>query len=148
MSAVCTDGNSIGYSDLTAELLLSRFPELEERITGALEHELGDLPHCLFADVMNPFLREYFEAHVFSGVGIRRQKKVVFKATEPLVLRVFEFYEELADSEDEEVRNLLQVSLLEPLYDRKASYEGSRLFMGDKTRELFEMCAEHINIPI
>lgn len=69
------------------------------------------------------------------------------RTTEPSVVRVFEFYEELACSGDEEVRNLLQVSLLEPLYGGKASYAGARLFMGDKTRELFKMCAEYMNIP-
>ena len=148
MSAVCTDGNSIRYSDLTANLLFSRFPELEPRITDALKHELGEFPHSLFENVLSSFLREYFETHIFSKTDTRRQKKAAVKSAEPSVIRVFEFYEELAVSDDEKVRNLLQISLLEPLYDSKRSYAGSRLFMGDKTLELFEKCADYLNTPI
>ncbi|MDE6728975.1 MAG: hypothetical protein K2J80_13725 [Oscillospiraceae bacterium] len=138
-------GDLTRYSDMTSALLLSRFPELTERINAELD--LDGLPHCLFEQVLTPVLREYFDDCDFSGVKTNRQKKSALKNADPLVLRIFEFYEELAASGDEEVRNLLQVSLLEPLYDNKRSYAGARLFIGGKTWGLFESCAEYLNIP-
>lgn len=137
--------NALSYSDMTAELLLSRFPELQERVTAA--YDLRELPTCLFESVLAPVLRAYFNEHDFTGVKTARQRKSELKNAEPLILRIFEFYEELAVSNDEEVQNLLQVSLLEPLYDNKRSYAGALLFMGDKTRVLFESCAEYLSIP-
>lgn len=122
MSAVCTDSSGISYSDLTAGLLRSRFPELEARITDALRLELEEFPHGLFESVLGRFLSEYFGTLDLPKAKTSRQKKAAVKSAEPIVIRVFEFYEELARSADEEVRNLLQVSLLEPLYDNTASY--------------------------
>lgn len=133
------------YSDLNSSLLFSRFPELNDRITASLE--LDGLPHCLFETVLSPVLRGYFDKHDFSCVKTNRQKKSALKNAEPLVLRIFEFYEELAVSEDEEVQNLLQVSLLEPLYNNKRSYMGARLFMSANTCTFFENCAEYLNVP-
>ena len=133
------------YSDMTAALLLSRFPELNVRITAEIESD--GLLHCLFGHVLVPVLRGYFDKYDFSGVKTNRQKKFALKDADPLVLRIFEFYEELAASDDPEVQNLLQVSLLEPLYDKKQTYSGALLFMGDKTRAVYDNCAEYLNIP-
>lgn len=130
---------------MTAELLLSRFPELNERITAALEFD--GLPHCLFENVLSTVLIEYFSEHDLNSIKTARQRKSALNNAEPLVLRIFEFYEELAASGDREVQDLLQVSLLEPLYDNKRTYTGALLFMGYKTRALFENCAEYLNVP-
>ncbi len=134
------------YSDMNSALLLSRFPELSGRINSELEIN-GELPYVLFENVLNPVLREYFGAHDYSGAKTRREQKSALKNAYPLIVRVFDFFEELAASDDEEVRDLLRVGLLEALYDSSAAYNGARLFMGAKTRSHFEEIAYYINNP-
>ncbi len=137
------------YSQLNGKLLISRLPKLSERVTNELQKlDFGDdVPHCLFADVLNPVLSDYFAAHDFGGVKTARQKRAALKLAEPLISQIFEFFEDLAASGDEKVRYLLQTSLLEPLYDSEASYKGALLFMGDETRRIFDEIAEYIDIP-
>lgn len=131
-------------SELNSALLLSRFPELTAQITEA---DNTDLPHCLFECVLSPVLLGFFGEHGLSVAMTRREQKAALKKADPLIVKIFDFYEELAQSEDGEVRNLLQVSLLEPLYNSKSAYAGARLFMGAKTRELFEEVAEYLGRP-
>ena len=144
-SAGGTD-ETLKYSALNSELLFSRFPELSAQINFELELN-GELPYCLFADVLNPVLREYFGRHCYSGAKTCRGQKRALKNTDPLIVRIFEFFEELANSGDEDVRNFLQIGLLEALYDSAEAYNGARLFMGAKTRELFEEVAEYLSKP-
>jgi len=132
------------YSELNSELLFSRFPELSAQINAA---ENTDLPSCLFEGVLSTVLLIFFGNHDYSAVRTRREKKAAFKNADLLIVKIFDFYEELAQSEDEEIRSLLQVSLLEPLYSNKSAYSGSRLFMGGKTTALFDEVGEYLGKP-
>lgn len=134
------------YSDMNSGLLLSRLPELGERIYSELELN-GELTYVLFENVLNPVLREYFEGHDYSGAKTRRGQKSALKNADPLIVRIFDFFEELVDSGDAEVRDLLQVGLLEALYDSAAAYNGAQLFMGAETRGLFDEIVYYINKP-
>lgn len=60
---------------------------------------------------------------------------------------VFEFYEELATSDDEKVQNLLQVTLLEVLWDEKVILEEAYTHMLPETRKANERIREHISYP-
>ena len=82
-------------------LLGERFPFLESSIQEVVEFYEGDSvgEHVLYGDVLNRYVTEL----------LRENKE------KDTIKQIFEFYEELAESEDEEVRNLLQVTLLEYL---------------------------------
>ena len=48
---------------------------------------------------------------------------------------------------DEETQNLLQVTLLEYLWDEKITYERSLEIMGSGTKEIWDCIQEYILIP-
>ncbi|MBR6665644.1 MAG: hypothetical protein IKL22_08030 [Lachnospiraceae bacterium] len=56
-------------------------------------------------------------------------------------------YEDFAVYGDEETQNLLQVTLLEYLWDEKVTYERALELMGDGTREIWEYIYKYIRIP-
>lgn len=109
------------YNELTSKYMLGLFSEFEKEISKQMVSLEEELPHCIYANVLNPFLRNYF--------------RFPNKAHEPLVRRIFAFFDDLAQNGDEESRNLLQVSLLEPLYDCKESYYGALKLMTNETRD-------------
>ena len=106
--------NSAGEQDALSyrsirNVFLERFPELWERIEAkyATHYNLktqipGSYP--LFEEILKPRVIELLE----SG------------ADNDMLKRIFSFYEEMARSSDEEVVNLLWISITEPLvYDKK-----------------------------
>ncbi len=121
------------YSQLTSQYLLKVFPEFEKEINNQTSFLEEELPHCLYADVLNPFLRTYFKSPNPND--------------EILVKRIFNFFEDLASSGDFETKNLLAVSLLEPLWDYRESYYGSMKFMGDETKVIFDSLSNYLSIP-
>ncbi len=120
----------IVYTDLTAEFLKAKIPEIRLKSIDLYEQ---NLPSCLFADNINSKLCEALLS------GNYRENSFVKNA--------FLMFEELAEFGDEEVRNLLQVSLLENLYDYKKTYSRSVELMGNNTRILFEEISDYLNIP-
>lgn len=58
-----------------------------------------------------------------------------------LLKKVFDFFEKMAQCEDERVRELLMYGILEELGDDKNILENSRIFMREKTKVLSE-CIE------
>ena len=123
----------IQYSQLTSRYLLKMFPEFKKEINAQIAFLEEELPHCIYANVINPFLVRYF-------------KTSNLKDTE-LVERIFNFYEDLAVNGDFETKCLLEVSLLEPLWDCRESYLGAQKFMGNETKVVFDSISTYLNIP-
>jgi hypothetical protein len=115
--------------DSVRAALLSAFPELLERVwttfgsyydleKGTEEETPGAYP--VFEDVVQKVVFELLE----SGQD------------ESLLTRLFLFFEDMANSVDPNVsRDLLGISILEPLVYRKASLRAAWRFMGPKTKE-------------
>ena len=97
------------YEDIE-KVLLSRFPELKERMQSTfgsyyvLEIEMPEA-YPVFEDVLQPFLLESIDT----------------SANIALVKRLFEFLEEMANSTDSNVTDLLGIAILEPLVFRRES---------------------------
>lgn len=120
------------YCDLTATVLLNWFPELEEKIKKEIVLSKG-MPSCLYADVINPVLTSYF--------GCRDS------VNKNLVDKIFDFFEYLASCGDDDVKNMLQVSLLESLWNTKESYEYSLLLMKPKTKTINNNISSYLSEP-
>jgi len=102
--------------------LYDKFPEFREKISQIEEFWYPDeIPsHVLYGDVLNKFLFDLLKEN---------------KNTE-LIKRVFSFYEDLANCPDTRVQNLLQITLLEYLWDDFAVLSQAHKYMNFKTREL------------
>lgn len=85
----------MNYSNILAQLLL-KFPELREDMDD--NDYLQDLPHCFFDIILVGYI---------ISASKNEDKK--------LLVRAGEFFEQMALCDDEKVRELLNVSLLEPL---------------------------------
>jgi hypothetical protein len=113
------------------ERLLSEFPELRERLQKAFgsyynlkEETPGAYP--VFESVLKPVVLE----------------SLVKPASDPLILRIFAFFEAMAVSEDVEVVNLLWIAILVPLaFDRERIRHAWRI-MGPGTRKVAREVAE------
>lgn len=123
----------IKYEELNINFLISLFPEFEEEIRSEVEG-LGEfLPHCVFGNVLNPKVVEFL-------------KKEDYLENEVLH-RIFRMYEDFAVAGDEETLNLLQVTLLEYLWDEKITYERSIELMGASTKAIWDCIQKYIFIP-
>ena len=87
----------LNYSNYIA-VLQSKFPELDW--SSDTTKEMLDLPYILLGYIFIPFIKESLLKNVRSNIK-----------------RIFDFLEEMAMSDDEEVRNILQVGILEALWD-------------------------------
>lgn len=123
----------MSYEMLTSGYLLRLFPEFEKQINEQMSFLGEELPHCIYPDVLNPFLKNFFT----SPGQVQRE----------LAERIFAFYEDMAEKGDNEVRNLLEVSLLEPLWDSRESYCGALKLMGNETEKIFKSLSAYLNVP-
>lgn len=124
----------IYYNQLTSHFLLEYFPELNEDIKNEMNFLQEELPHCLYPDVLIPYLMRFFR---FSETKY-----------DNLVKKIFGFFEYLASNGDCETKNLLQVSLLEPLWDYKKSYAGALQHMDSETKKIFIGMSSYLNKPM
>ena len=121
------------YEELNG-LLGERFPFLESSIQEVVEYNdwidsVGS--HVLYGDVLNRYVTEL----------LRENKE------KDTIKQIFEFYEELAESEDREVRNLLKVTLLEYLWDEKIVYDRMKQYMLPATREINKTIGVYLREP-
>lgn len=121
------------YNQLTSQYLLNLFPEFKTEINAQVSFLGEELPHCIYANVLNPFLKRYF--------------KTPNSTDEGLVERIFNFYEDLATNGDFDTKCLLEVSLLEPLWDHKESYIGALRFMKGETKLIFDGLSIYLDSP-
>ena len=124
---------TIKYNSLDCAFLCGRFPELREKIIAENEWLGENLPHCLFGNVLNPVV-----------TGLLKQDDY---RNNNLLERIFRMYEELAEYGDTETKNLLQVTLLEYLWDEYIIYSRSYELMGQNTRIINGNISDYLNIP-
>ncbi|MBQ6697321.1 MAG: hypothetical protein IJN16_11505 [Lachnospiraceae bacterium] len=123
----------IKYEELNVDFLIGMFPEFEEEICHEVDW-LGEfLPHCVFGNVLN-----------YKVVELLKREDYLENV---MLHRIFKMYEDFAVTGDEETQNLLQVTLLEYLWDEKITYERSLEIMGSSTKEIWDCIQEYILIP-
>ena len=119
--------------DRINDIFVSKFPELatlfEEQYNLWNNSEIP--PHCFLGDVLNDYIAELLRN--------RKDKEQIKK--------VFHFYEEMACSNDWRVKNLLQVTLLECLWDEREIFEIALSYMLPQTRMLNEEIYAYLNVP-
>ena len=114
----------IKYQDLNGEFFTSLFPEFAEEIRKK-EAWLGEfLPHCIFGDVLNEKVVELLKREDY--------------LQNELLQRIFRMYEDFAVLGDDETKNLLEVTLLEYLWDEKVTYERALELMGAGTKTIWD----------
>jgi hypothetical protein len=105
---------NIGY------VLLERFPELQERAGKDDLKAEAPLAYPLF----EIFFKEFF----FELLETSRDN--------PLLSRIFSFLEEMSDSPDRDVTDLLGIAILEPLVFNRDRIRRAWQYMGEKTKNL------------
>ena len=123
----------IEYSTLNEDFIIRRFPELKKQVEEEMEGLDEFLPHAVFGNVFNPFV-------------VKLLKQDDYK-TNSTLKRIFEMYENLSSNGDFETQNLVQVTLLEYLWDEKITYERSMELMGEKTRVTWDNIYSYISVP-
>lgn len=113
----------IYYEDLNEKFITDRFPELTEKVNKETEGYEEFLSHVVFGNIFNPLTVSLLKSDDFS--------------TDQLLKRIFEMYEEMSSEGDAEVRNLVEATLLEYLWDEKKTYDRALKMMGEKTKELW-----------
>ncbi|MCM1329640.1 MAG: hypothetical protein NC253_09395 [Ruminococcus sp.] len=126
------ENKKINYGGLNVDFLCSVFGEFESDIRN-ISLECGDLPHCLFGNFFNPLLAKMLKSPDYSE--------------NPAVGKIFAFYERLAEYGDNEVKNLLQVTLLEYLWDDFTVYTRANKFMGEHTRKINNEIEKYMCFP-
>lgn len=124
---------TINYNSLDCDFLCSRFPELKDSVVAENEWLGENLPHCLFGNILNPLV-----------AGLLKQDDY---RTNSLLERVFHMYEEFAEYGDTETKNLLQVTLLEYLWDEYITYSRSLELMGEHTKTINNNIIGYLYIP-
>lgn len=113
----------MNYTDINS-ILLVRMPELKSAIEKEYEWWNGEEPppHCLYESAFNHsgFMRDL----LFEEINIT------------LINKVFDFFEDMANCDDYEVRCLLKVTLLEYLWGDFDLLNRAHKYMHTKTREL------------
>lgn len=121
------------YASLNENDILRWFPELEQQVTEETERFGEFLPHVVFGAVINPL-----------AVKLLRQDDY---KTNTVLKRIFEMYEDLSANGDFETQNLVQVTLLEPLWDDRTTYRRAAELIGEQTRAAWEDIASYIAAP-
>lgn len=106
------------YEQLDQELLKS-IPELGPLYDKEMEWWKDEKPgaHIIFGDLLNPFLHWLLE----EGVN------------QALIRRIFIFLEKMANSSDVRVQEVVAVTVLEALMDKKIILEKAKEYMGQST---------------
>ena len=120
------------YEELQ-QILCKRFPQLASKFLQCFDifDEVERNPYTLAYEVWNPYVLELLQNEEDSQA----------------LQEVFAFYEELATSDDGEVRNFLQVALLEALWDKKVVLEKAYTYMLSETRKVNEAIGEYFFYP-
>lgn len=121
----------IEYKNLNKALIIKYIPEMHDKICNIELSDSEHLPHLLFEQAFNQLtvtlLRQY-------------DNKLLLK-------KIFDFYELLAEYGDEEVKNLLQVTLLEYLWDDREVYSRGLKMMGENTRKINQNISSYLEMP-
>jgi hypothetical protein len=106
--------------DRVEQAMRDAVPEVQDKYPELLGwHTDPPGPYTLFAQALKPVLLPALS----SGSG-------------PLLKRIFDFFEAMAGSSDVQVRNLLQVEILEQLVCDKTKLSSAWPYMGEATRKI------------
>ncbi len=113
----------INKTNLT-EHLIKDFPELKEEYHKIITWYGKDFPgnHNIFCDVFNPFIIDLLDSD----------------RKENLLKRAMSFLNKMAESEDDEVVNVLEVTILERIGDSPKWLKIAREYMSPKVLNLSE----------
>ena len=117
--------NSLLYKDVPNELT-KRLPEFQDHYDEHLRDNGQVLLHVLFGDLVR------FVYDVFS-----KQANLKSINAENILRRIFAFIEDLSDSSDPVVRDLVVASFMPNLDEEHPSFPNFRALMGPKSRQLF-----------
>ena len=106
--------------------LLDEFPALP---VGEYADEL-DLPYILYGIVFAGYI-----------------KSCLHGGSQNELTHIFSFLEEMAQSPDEDERNLLQVAVLESLWSERFTFEAARKYMRPETAKLFSAVGAFLYEP-
>ena len=123
----------IEYDNLNEQYILNIFPELKRQIDEEMQGFDRFLPHVIFGNILNPIV-------------VNLLKKEKYKQDAQLN-KIFEMYEQFAIDGDIETQNLLQVTLLEYLWDEKITFDRALEMMGEKTKEIWQYIYDYILVP-
>ena len=120
------------YYDMN-KILMTKFPELLYLYEKQFVFWGDDAPpqHCFFGAVLN----EYLSTLLYENTD------------QQMISRIFAFYEEMALSDDIEIRNMLQVTLLEYLWDDFVVFTNAMVYMLPETKRINEMIGEYLKKP-
>jgi len=123
---------NLKYEEMNSVLSMY-FPVLKQLVDFEMNESENYIPgpHVLYGIVFNPYVKELIKG----GNDLQAIKKV------------FDFFEELANSNDEEVKNLLQVTILEALWDEKDLYEKACKHMLISTKQINKRIGDYFRIP-
>lgn len=124
--------NIIEYKELNPDFIINRFPELKDQVLEEIEGFDEFLPHVVFGNIFNP-------------LTVKLLKQYDYKLNNQL-RRIFDMYDYFATYGDDDTVNLLEVTLLEYLWDEKITYERSQQMMGEKTKEIM-LGIQWLNVP-
>lgn len=124
--------NIIEYKELNPDFIINRFPELKNQVLEEIEGFDEFLPHVVFGNIFNP-------------LTVKLLKQYDYKLNNQL-RRIFDMYDYFATYGDDDTVNLLEVTLLEYLWDEKITYERSQQMMGEKTKEIM-LGIQWLNVP-
>lgn len=123
----------IVYTDLDADFITTRFPETTQLVEEELR-SLGEfLPHVIFGNIFNKLAASLLKQDDY--------------ATDATLRRIFDMYEELSANGDEETQALVQVTLLECLWDEKITCERALVSMGEHTKALWDCIGGYLRAP-
>ena len=97
--------NIIEYKELNPDFIINRFPELKDQVLEEIEGFDEFLPHVVFGNIFNP-------------LTVKLLKQNDYKLNNQL-RRIFDMYDYFATYGDDDTVNLLEVTLLEYLWDEK-----------------------------
>ena len=127
------------YSEIV-NILLEEFPEISERYA----EEIAWLKDT-FQNQESKGQTIYFDRCFCDYIGrllVNKQQDTV------KIKKVFTFLEKMATSKDEEVRNLLQVTVLEYLRSWYLFQNKSEKFMLPETKKMFDCVKNYLQEPL
>lgn len=117
----------IRYDNLS-KILMESFPKIERLYLQEKDwyEDMLDLPHIFYGDLLTPFMLLLLEDDNNSED----------------ISEIFLFLEKLAKSDDSQIREVVQTSVLERIGDDKEILKTSYKYMGEATRKLSDEIEE------
>ena len=110
--------------DNLVRTLLEEMPELQPAYNEEMQWLDEELPHVIFSMVLNSYLFELLRS--------------TSTTADPVLSRIFAFLEKMANSQVEEIEEVLVVTVLESLVMERDIVPRAKMLMGPKTLSFLE----------